>query len=141
MKRIGYFLLALMSVATIGLLANDSVEKVKPKFIAPPPAAQYWEAPVRQSLSGTDDGIPDGLHVVGIDNKMVTLQWNNPEPMDGYFDDFEGHSDFVINSPGSVGWDYLDIDNANTYTWSATSFPNQGAKMSFIVFNVAETSP
>lgn len=141
MKHIGYFSLALMSMAAIGLLANDSVEKVKPKQVAPPPAAQSWEAPVRQSLSGTEDGVPDGLHVVDIDNKAITLQWNNPEPMDGYFDDFEGHSDFVVNSPGSVGWDYLDMDNANTYTWSATSFPNQGSKMAFIVFNVAKTSP
>lgn len=141
MKYIGYIPLALMSVAAIGLLADDNVEKVKPAQVAPPPAAQYWEAPVRQSLNGTADGVPDGLHLVGVDDKAVTLRWNNPEPMDGYFDDFEGHSDFVVNSRGAVGWDYLDMDNANTVTWAATSFPNQGSKMAFIVFNVARTSP
>ena len=141
MKYIGYIPLALMSVAAIGLLADDNVEKVKPAQVAPPPAAQYWEAPVRQSLNGTADGVPDGLHLVGVDDKAVTLRWNNPEPMDGYFDDFEGHSDFVVDSPGAVGWDYLDMDNANTVTWAATSFPNQGSKMAFIVFNVARTSP
>lgn len=141
MKYLKSILLAMMSVAFVNMSASDSIKKVKPKQVAPPPAAQSWKAPERMSLAGAADGVPYGLHLVGIDNKTVTLQWNNPEPMDGYFDDFEGHSDFVINSPGSVGWDYLDMDNAETYTWSATSFPNQGNKMAFIIMNVDKTSP
>lgn len=140
MKYIKYFLSVLASAVALNVSAADSI-RVKPKHIAPPPAAQYWQAPKRVSLSGTADGIPDGLHLVGIDDKTVTLQWNSPEPTDGFYDDFEGHSDFVINSPGSVGWEYLDMDNAYTYTWAAASFPNQGSKMAFIVMNVNNTSP
>ena len=130
-----------MSAAFANASAPDSTIKVKPKQVAPPPVAQSWKAPMRMSLDGAADGVPYGLHLVGIDDKTVTLQWNNPEPMDGYYDDFEGHSDFVINSPGTVGWDFLDMDNAYTYTWAATSFPNQGSKMAFIVMNVDKTSP
>lgn len=140
MKYIGYFLSVLASAAVLSVSAADSL-KVMPKHVASPPAAQYWSAPKRVSLAGTANGVPDGLHLVGIDNKTVTLQWNSPEPTDGFYDDFEGHSDFVINSPGSVGWEYLDMDNAQTYTWSATSFPNQGNKMAFIVMNVDKTTP
>lgn len=76
-----------------------------------------------------------------INNKAVTLRWNSPEATDGIFEDFEGHSDFVINSPGTTGWTYIDADNAKTYTWTAASFPNQGQKMAFIVFNPSKTSP
>lgn len=140
MKYIGYFLSVLASAAALSVSAADSL-RVKPKHIAPPPAAQHWAAPTRMSLQGTADGVPDGLHMVGVDDKTVTLQWNSPEPTDGYYDDFEGHPDFVINSPGSVGWEYLDMDNEQTYTWAATSFPNQGNKMAFIVMNVAKTTP
>ena len=106
MKYIGYFLSVLASAAALSVSAADSL-RVKPKHIAPPPAAQHWAAPTRMSLQGTADGVPDGLHMVGIDDKTVTLQWNSPEPTDGYYDDFEGHPDFVINSPGSVGGSIL----------------------------------
>lgn len=140
MRYIKYFLSVLASAVALNVSAADSL-KVKPKHIAPPPAAQSWAAPKRVSLNGNASGVPDGLHLVGVDNKTVTLQWNNPEPKDGYYDDFEGHPDFVVNSPGTVGWDYLDMDNAQTYTWSATSFPNQGSKMAFIVMNVTKTTP
>ena len=130
-----------MSAALANASVSDTIKKVKPKQVAPPPTAQSWKTLDRLSLEGAADGVPYGLHLVGVEDKTVTLQWNNPEPMDGYFDDFEGHSDFVVNSSGNIGWDYLDMDNAYTYTWTATSFPNQGGKMAFMVMNVDKTSP
>ncbi len=119
----------------------SETEKIKSSHPVAAPAAQYAPAGAPMQLTGSDDGIPYGLHLIGIDNKEVSMRWNNPEPTNGYFDDFEGHPDFVINSPGSIGWEYLDMDNELTYTWSATSFPNQGQRMAFIVMNPFKTSP
>lgn len=142
MKYIKY-LLPIVAAGCLLAYAADEPKDIKllPKHPVAPPAAQNAPVPVPLRLEGAEDGIPYGLHAVSVDEKAVTLQWNNPEPMEGYFDDFEGHSDFVINSPGSIGWDYLDLDNANTYTWAAASFPNQGQKMAFIIMNPSKTAP
>lgn len=142
MKYMKYLLPVVAAVCLLAYAANEPEPlKIKPKHPVAPPAAQNFPVPVPVSLSGAADGVPYGLHVVSVEEKSVTLQWNNPEPADGYFDDFEGHSDFVINSPGAIGWDYLDMDNADTYTWSAASFPNQGQKMAFIIMNPSKTVP
>ncbi len=79
--------------------------------------------------------------LTSVNDKSVSLRWNNPETINGFFDDFESHTDFAINSAGTIGWQYIDADNASTYTWTAASFPNQGSKMAFIVFNPSKTSP
>lgn len=142
MKYIKYLLPIVAAGCLLAYAADEPKDlKLLPKHPVAPPAAQNAPAPVPLRLEGADDGIPYGLHAVSIEEKAVTLQWNNPEPMEGYFDDFEGHSDFVINSPGSIGWDYLDLDNAYTYTWAAASFPNQGQKMAFIIMNPSKTAP
>lgn len=39
-----------------------------------------------------------------------TFIWNYA---DYYADDFEGHTDFTINSPGKLGWQYIDGDGAS----------------------------
>lgn len=64
--------------------------------------------------------------------------WNYP---DVFFDDFEGHDDFAINSPGSIGWQYIDGDGAETgavynYTWAGI-----GSPMAYMVFNASATTP
>lgn len=144
MKKRHYILpLATMAGLLCAVYASDTSHELKAKAKAPacPPAAQAQEAPVRQLLSAANDGIPYGLHAAQVDNKAVSLAWNTPEATEGYFDDFEGHADFVINSAGSVGWSYLDMDNQETYTWAATVFPNQGQKMAFIVMNPSKTTP
>lgn len=92
-------------------------------------------------LTGSEDGRPYGLTLGGVSDKEVTLGWLSPEPTDGYFEDFEGHDDFAINSPGSIGWSYIDADNKYTYTWQACAFPNMGQKMAFIIMNPWMTSP
>ena len=119
----------------------ENKDKVKPQQAAPPPAAQKYAAQPTQAqakAAALGQIVPQ---LSGINDKSVTLRWNNPEPMDGIFDDFEGHADFVINSPGTTGWQYIDADNASTYTWTSAAFPNQGQKMAFIVFNPSKTSP
>lgn len=95
----------------------------------------------RMTLDGSADGIPYGLRLSGIDDKKVSLTWNTPEPTDGYFEDFEDHDDFAVNSAGAIGWSYVDADNKNTYSWSATQFKNQGQKMAYIIMNPSATTP
>lgn len=143
MKIVKYCLFALFASGLFAYAANTvDGPKVKTETPAAPPAAQNSAMKVSPMLlSGSADGIPYGLRVVDVNNKAVRLTWNNPEPVDGYFEDFEGHSDFVINSPGSIGWDYLDLDNEYVVTWAATSFPNQGQKMAYIIMNPSRTSP
>ena len=92
-------------------------------------------------IEGAADGVPYGLRCDEVNDRSVKISWNTPEVVDGYFDDFEDHDNFAVNSPGKVGWSYIDGDNKNTYTWSATSFKNQGKKMAFIVMNPSECTP
>lgn len=59
--------------------------------------------------------------------------WNFP---DYFFDDFEQHEDFVVNSPGAIGWNYIDGDGGETggfrgfERWGCMYQP-----MAFCVFN------
>ena len=144
MKHTQYILPLVTIVAGCLLYAyadsnNESI-KIRPQQPLQP-YTEYATPAVTQRLTAAEDGAPYGLHLVGIDNKDVTLRWNNPEATNGYFDDFEGHPDFAINSPGNIGWSYLDMDNENTYTWTATSFPSQGQKMAYVIMNPATTTP
>lgn len=131
---------ASVNALTDGKKGNS--EKVRPSESM---MAQARKAPVvrytKMNLDGNADGVPYGLNLMGVNNKTVKLSWISPEKTDGYFDDFESHQDFAINSAGSIGWSYIDADNANTYTWQACSFPTQGQKMAFVVMNPWETTP
>ena len=125
------------TVAHIADRHNDrQQEKVKPSenliLQSPAPTVHY---PLLKA-EGNADGVPYGLNLMGVTDKKVQLSWISPEPVDGYFDDFENHTDFAINSAGNIGWSYIDADNVNTYTWQACSFPTQGQKMAFVVMNL-----
>ena len=37
--------------------------------------------------------------------------WNTPNYL---FDDFEGHEAFAVNSPGTIGWTYIDDSHTAT---------------------------
>ena len=54
---------------------------------------------------------PEGLTATIADNN-VTLSWNGTYSSQHVtlFDDVEGHEYGAINSPGTVGWDYIDGD-------------------------------
>jgi hypothetical protein len=149
-KKIYTYMLAAAAVtAGVVYAATDraeqpDLEKVKlPEGVAAQLAAQH-STPVdypQLLLSGAADGVPYGLRSTDINDSIVSLAWNTPEALDGYFDDFEDHEEFAINSAGSVGWTYLDVDNRATYTWTACSYPNMGSKMAFIVMNPSKTTP
>lgn len=51
------------------------------------------------------------------------------------FDDVEGHQFGAVNSPGTVGWSYVDGDAAPTATYNLLDFPNEGTPMAFVVLD------
>lgn len=66
------------------------------------------------------------------------FMWNYP---DVFFDDFEGHEDFAINSPGTLGWQYIDGDGCETGGFSGYEWPGMFEPMAYIIFNQNTTTP
>ena len=66
-----------------------------------------------------------------------------PAPQDSTYDsdevvitdDVEGHMFGAVNSPGAVGWSYIDGDGAPTATFNLLDFPNEGAPMAYVVLD------
>lgn len=94
-------------------------------------------APV--NLTATESGESAGTY---------DLSWNFTSSI---FEDFEGHDDFALNSPGETGWSYLDNDeNKNTYgmiytvedgSQAQVIYGNWGARTAYIIFNPTATNP
>lgn len=81
---------------------------------------------------------PFNLQIIetGISNERI-FNWNT---VNSISDDFEGHTDFTINSPGALGWSYIDGDQSATYgiqnpDGTSVDFPGAGEQMAYIVFN------
>ena len=120
---------------------NDESEKVRPSQKLMEKALHIKAAAPMQALAQDANGAPYNLRLTGVNEHTVSLAWTSPEPVDGFLEDFEGHNDFAINSPGSIGWTYIDADNKPTYTWQACTFPTQGQKMAYVVMNPWQTVP
>lgn len=120
---------------------NDESEKVRPSQKVMEKALHSKSATPMQALAQDANGAPYNLRLTGVNEHTVSLAWTSPEPVDGFLEDFEGHNDFAINSPGSIGWTYIDADNKPTYTWQACTFPTQGQKMAYVVMNPWQTVP
>lgn len=120
---------------------NDESEKVRPSKKLMEKALHVKPATPMQALAQDANGAPYNLRLTGVNEHTVSLAWTSPEPVDGFLEDFEGHNDFAINSPGSIGWTYIDADNKPTYTWQACTFPTQGQKMAYVVMNPWQTVP
>ena len=120
---------------------NDESEKVRPSQKMMEKALHIKAATPMQALAQDANGAPYNLRLIGVNEHTVSLAWTSPEPVDGFLEDFEGHNDFAINSPGSIGWTYIDADNKLTYTWQACTFPTQGQKMAYVVMNPWQTVP
>lgn len=140
------FCVAGLSFAATAVQNNNKAEENKEKKALPNgfyAGLQEVKSSVypRRVIAGSPDGIPYGLRLDEVKDRSVSISWNSPEATDGYFEDFEGHDNFAINSPGTIGWSYIDGDNKNTYSWQQCTFQNQGQKMAFIIMNPKETVP
>lgn len=79
---------------------------------------------------------PQGLtaQVAGED---VTLSWSGSYSSQEVTisDDLESYEYGAINTPGTVGWGYIDGDGEPTSSFSSLNFLNEGAAMAYIVLD------
>ena len=83
---------------------------------------------------------PKGLKAVaeGDYDSDPLLIWNFPDLIS---DDFEGHDDFAVNSPGDAGWQYIDGDGEGTGAVYNYEWENKFSPMAFMIFNPYTTTP
>ena len=82
---------------------------------------------------------PFNLNIVKTEKEGERMfTWN---VIDHLFDDFESHPDFTVNSPGKIGWNYIDGDGKKTYGIDGVKYPNTTEPMAYQVFNPDQTDP
>jgi PKD repeat protein len=97
-----------------------------------------WNETLTITAIGPSCEPPTGLQVA-LNGTTATITWDTQATSQFTInDDFEGHTNGTINSPGTVGWTYIDGDNTNTNQFSSISFTNEGSKMAFIVLDDEE---
>ena len=95
-----------------------------------------WTGSFILTALGSDCDAPEGL-VASINGDEVTLTW----PDESYqqtitiTDDAESHTAWTINSPGTVGWSYIDGDGGNSGQFQNFNYTGEGSQMAYIVFN------
>lgn len=95
-----------------------------------------WNGTFNITALGSDCLAPTGLTATA-NGYNVVLTWDDNSTIETITitDDVEGHTYGTINSPGSIGWTYIDGDGANTGTFNNVSFTNAGSQMAFIVLD------
>lgn len=83
---------------------------------------------------------PFNLKVVNDDATEMgnrLLVWNISDQI---FEDFEDHEAFALNSPGELGWQYLDFDDPSEGTGFMNDliYPNRGGSFAYMVFNLGQ---
>lgn len=74
---------------------------------------------------------------VAVSDSQVVVSWNNAYHAEEIllYDDVEGHTYGALNSPGTLGWRYIDGDGAPTASFGVLNFPNLGSPMAFVVLD------
>ena len=92
-----------------------------------------WNGTITITAVGPACDAPTGLQVA-VDNADATITWD-AQTIEAITisDDFESHEAFTINSPGTVGWTYIDGDGSPTGGISGYTLTNSGSAMAFIV--------
>lgn len=100
-----------------------------------------WDGTITLTAIGSDCVTPDGLVVTDNGNNAV-LTWNDEstEEQITITDDVEGHTYGTINSPGTIGWTYIDGDGASTGSFQNIDYTNEGQPMAYIVLDQSQMS-
>ncbi|MBR3947240.1 MAG: choice-of-anchor J domain-containing protein [Bacteroidales bacterium] len=100
-----------------------------------------WNGTMNITIAGPACDAPTGLDVA-VNGSSATISWDTQviTPVT-ISDDFEGHTAFTINSPGTVGWTYIDGDGSTTGAISNyNSWTNARSEMAYIVFNPSQVT-
>ena len=100
-----------------------------------------WSGSFLLTAIGSDCVAPDGLAVTDNGNSAV-LTWSDEstEEQITISDDVEAHTYGTINSPGTVGWTYIDGDGASTGSFQNIEYTNEGQPMAYIVLDQTQMS-
>lgn len=100
-----------------------------------------WTGSFQLTAIGSDCVAPTGLTATA-SGEDVVLSWDDNSTIETvtYTDDVEGHTYGTINSPGTIGWSYIDGDGASTGSFSGFNFTNEGSPMAFIVLDDSQIS-
>ncbi|MBR1992508.1 MAG: choice-of-anchor J domain-containing protein [Bacteroidales bacterium] len=100
-----------------------------------------WTGSFTLTGIGSDCDAPTGL-TTQAEGNSVTLTWDDNSTLENITitDDVESHTYGTINSPGTVGWSYIDGDGANTGSFQSLTFTNEGSPMAYIVFDDTQIS-
>ena len=75
-----------------------------------------------------------------IARKNVAIKWDGtPRMPDAFFDDFESYEPFQADIAGE--WTMVDYDRSWTYENTAVDYPNEGERMTGLVYNPSQTLP
>ncbi len=87
-----------------------------------------------------DRKAPENLQAIveGKYDSDIMIVWNFPDMIS---EGFEDHPDFMVNSPGNYGWQYIDGDGAETGAFSGYEWPGIFQPMAYMVFNPYATQP
>ena len=99
-----------------------------------------WEGTMTITGAGPICDAPTGLNVA-LNGSNATITWDTQTitPIT-ISDDFESHTAFAINSPGTVGWTYIDGDNTETGGFSGFNFTGEESKMAYIIMDKGSIS-
>ncbi len=108
-------------VATINVVITDG--------------SNSWNGTLTITAVGPACDAPTGLQVA-VDNTDATISWDTQSITTlTISDDFESHESYTINSPGTVGWTYIDADDTNTGGFNGFDFEGESTKMAYIIID------
>ncbi|MCH5220761.1 MAG: choice-of-anchor J domain-containing protein [Muribaculaceae bacterium] len=91
----------------------------------------------RATVDVLESPYPAVKNLQRVDGDKPAMKWETPDLTDQsaerVTDDFEDYVSFDLNPVGK--WTFIDMDGSPTYAISKVNFPNNGARMAYLVFD------
>ena len=98
-----------------------------------------WTGTLNITINGPACDAPTGLNVA-LNGNSANITWDTQTitPVT-ISDDFEGHTYGTVNSAGTVGWTYIDGDDATTGGFNDFDFDGESGKIAYVVMDKTNT--